>query len=142
MAVIEFNSTTFLAAFPAFEYVPVPTLEMYWGFATDFIPNIPQCNTSLQVQTRYLNLMTAHICALAELTNKGENTGITTQASVDKISVTLQPPPEKTQWQWWLNQTPYGQQLLALLQVQSAGGWYVGGSPERLGFRGWGGRFG
>jgi hypothetical protein len=47
----------------------------------------------------------------------------------------MQPPPETNQWQWWLSLSPWGQQLLALLLVKSAGGFYIGGFPERQGFR-------
>jgi hypothetical protein len=63
-------------------------------------------------------------------------------ASVDKVSVTLTPPPVKSQWQWWMSLTPRGAQLLALLKSKAAGGLYVGGLPaERAAFRKAGGVF-
>jgi len=138
---IEFDLNAFRAAFPAFIDTPPATLSMYWDFATDFISNEIQCGTKLSVQTRYINLMTAHLAGLSCMQSAGDTPGVVIGATIDKISVTLQPPPERNEWQFWLNQTPYGRQLLALLQVQSAGGFYVGGAPERMGFRGFGGGF-
>lgn len=138
---IQIDVDSFKTAFPVFSKVPGPTIELYFGFATDIMTNEPQCGVSTQIQTRWLYLMTAHLLAINLQVLAGNNPGIVTQASIDKISVTMQPPPERNQWQWWLNQTPYGQQLLALLQAQSAGGFYVGGTPERTAFRGFGGRF-
>lgn len=141
MAAIVFVPADFKAAFSAFANTANPALEMNFGFATDIISDFAPCGTSDQVQTRYLYLMTAHISALSVLIAAGESGQIVTGATIDKVSVTLQPPPEKNQWQWWLNQTPYGQQLLAILQAQSAGGFFIGGTPERAGFRSFGGRY-
>ena len=41
----------------------------------------------------------------------------------------------KNQWQYWLNSTEYGKQLLAILQAQSVGGLYAPGGAGRAGFR-------
>jgi hypothetical protein len=68
-------------------------------------------------------------------------------ANIDKVNVSLTPPPLKNQWQWWLSISPWGQQLWALLQVNSVGGHYIGGSPVLSGFAnapfrgGWGGGY-
>lgn len=142
MAAIIFDPADFKAAFPAFANSANVQLEMYFDFATDIISDFAPCGTSDKIQTRYLYLMTAHLTQLAVLIAAGESGQIVTGATIDKVSVTLQPPPEKNQWQWWLNQTPYGQQLLAILQAQSAGGFFIGGTPERAGFRRFGGYFG
>jgi len=56
--------------------------------------------------------------------------------SVDKTSVTLVAPPgADNQFKYWLNQSPYGQALLALLSVQSAGGFMGGFTAPRGGIR-------
>lgn len=89
-----------------------------------------------------LNLLTAHIGAISILIAAGQTPVIETSAGIDKIRVTVQPPPDKTQFGWWLDTTGYGQMLNALLQSVTAGGTFVGGSPIRAGFRGPGGRFG
>jgi hypothetical protein len=139
MAVISFDKEAFITAFPVFKNIPPPDLELYWDFASQFISDTIQACTKLSVQTRYLQLMTAHLLQLNSNIEDGNTPGVVIGATIDKVSVQIQPPPEKNQWQYWLNQTPYGQQLLALLQVQSVGGFYIGGSPERLAFRGPGG---
>lgn len=140
MAVLEFDVNAFWAAFPAFQQTPIVELQSYWDSATLFVSDQTWCPTS-PLRPRYINLMTAHLAALACLIAAGDSGGIVTGATIDKISVTLQPPPEVDQFQWWLNQTPYGQQLLALLQVQSVAGFYVGGGPELSSFRKGYGRF-
>ena len=93
-----------------------------------------------------IDLMTCHLLFLEDaiLKGKGTNTaaGLVTGASVDKVSVTLTPPPVKSQYAWWLSLSPRGAQLLALFKTKTAGGFYVGGTPpERDAFRKAGGVF-
>lgn len=97
----------------------------------------------LEGECRYraLTLLTAHLAALGVLIAAGQVPGLVQTATVDKVSVSLTPPPILTQFQWWLSLTPYGQQLLALLQVASVGGIYIGGLPEISAFRKVGGIF-
>lgn len=143
MAVIGFDLKAFYAAFPAFQQTPAQRLNEYWNMATGFISNqVWGCRGNVARQTQYLNLMTAHLAAINDMIASGQTPGVVIQATIDKISVTMQPPPEKDQFQWWLNTTPYGQQLLVMLQMNSVGGWFIGGSPVRAGFRGGSGRRG
>lgn len=96
-----------------------------------------------------LNLVTAHILFLmAPQTGSasggsvsGGAGGIVTSATVDKVSVSMSPPPFSDSWDYWLSQTPYGLQFLALLSKASVGGFYFGGLPERLPIRKVGGIF-
>jgi hypothetical protein len=135
MAAVEFDINGFRAAYPAFAQTDPVALNMYWSTAGIYInPNIYNC-TNVTLLTQYLNLMTAHLAALSCLIAAGEAPGFVTSATVDKVTVAIQPPPETNQFQWWLNLTPYGQQLLALLQVQAVGGFYAGGLPELSAFR-------
>lgn len=94
---------------------------------------------SLKNQTLALNLMVAHLLALStqigNTPRPPKTPGLKQAATIDKVSVTLTPPPVRTQWQWWLSLTPYGQQLLALLQVASAGGFFYGARPVLPAFR-------
>lgn len=92
-----------------------------------------------------LQLMLAHLLALDVILKAGGSytgqAGIVTQATIDKVTVALAVPPYGTDnWRYWLNLTPYGQQLLALLSAQAVGGFFFpGGPPERDAFRkGWG----
>lgn len=147
MAVVVFDPTTFRAQFPQFTSVtlyPNAQLQMYFDTAEEFISNrdnLTACGCgsgSLRPKklALALNLMTAHLAALGIQAAAGETTGLLQSATIDKVSVSLTPPPNKNQWQWWLNQTPYGQQLLALLAVASVGGYYFGGNPVLPAFRG------
>lgn len=144
MATIAFDPTVFRALFPAFSDTtayPDIVLQLYWDTGTAYINDeetVVYCGgMSVAQQTLALNYMAAHLAALNALIAAGETPGIETSSSIDKISVTMQPPPAKTQWQWWLNTTPYGAQLLALLSALSVGGLYFsgGGFSPKLAFR-------
>lgn len=145
--VIDFDIAYFRKAFPAFANPAAfsdEMLQMYWDWATYYVsdvnygwlsnlnsptnPAVPGRSPGY-ARSRAIQLMMAHLLQLQVLNAAGQQGGIVTQATVDKVSVGLEPPPIPNQWQWWLNGTPYGQQLLALLQVKSAGGFYNGGVP-------------
>jgi hypothetical protein len=143
MATLQYNDQTFRAQFPEFANTttyPVATIAMQWSMATGYI-SADTCvgwweGINLNQQTNALNLMTAHLLFINTQAMMGQDTGVMTGSSIDKISVQLQAPPEMNQWQWWLNQSPYGKQLLALLQIAAAGGrFYSSGAPVRYAFR-------
>jgi hypothetical protein len=142
MNCIYYNDATFRALFPAYANTttyPQATLQGYWNSATCYISDkAGGCyygGLSLKEQTNACNLMTAHIAYIMGLIAAGQTPYIATAAGIDKISLTLAPPPIKNQWQYWLNTSPYGQQLLALLDVAGVGGFYVSTSPPgRAGF--------
>ena len=142
-AAVTFNPAAFRVAYPAFAGDPPSsaTLQAYFDSACGYITNeYPQCTGMTIAQlTLALNLMTAHLAAIAALIAAGTTPGQITQATEDKISVTITPPPNKDQWQWWLGTTPYGQQLLALLLAASVGGFYIGGRRENTALRRGGG---
>jgi len=117
-------------------------LQAYWDWATCYISDCDYGYLSGACRYYAIELMVAHLAQLNIIIAAGEIPGQVIGASISKISVTLQGAPNPNQWEWWLNQTPYGQQLLALLQAASVGGFFIGGSPERLAFRNVGGCFG
>lgn len=85
-------------------------------------------------------LLTAHILALRAASEAGNTTsGAIQSASIDKISVSFAAAPVGDGWTHWLNLSPFGMQFLALSRACSSGGLYVGGLPERAGFRSVGG---
>lgn len=139
MSTIQFNYQAFITGYTQFSndvLFPQATLQLYWNDATTLISaNTATCGLTVQQRTRALNLMTAHLAVLNAQAAAGQNTGLMQGASIDKISVQLTPPPEINQWQWWLNQTQYGQQLLALYQMAAAGGFFVGGYPTTFTLR-------
>jgi hypothetical protein len=147
MTAVVFDATAFRAQNPAYAdptAYPDATLQQYWNNATNYISdaNSGVLGALVDAQLQFaINLMTAHLLFLSGLVLRGVSPGFVTQSTIDKISVSLQAPPEKNQWQWWLNLSPYGQQLLAMLQARSAGGFYIGGLPELGAFRKVGGTF-
>lgn len=142
MPCINYNDTAFRILFPAYANTttyPASMLQAYWDTATAYVSNRNGgCYTgglTLAQQTLALNQMTAHLVYLAGLIALGQTPGVMVGATIDKISITLEPPPAPNQWQYWLQTSPYGQQLLALLQVASAGGFYISTAvPGRAGF--------
>lgn len=145
-----YTDADFRAQFPYFSDVncyPTATLQMWFGLAGDYISN-QNYGIMRDGQRQYaLYLMTAHLQFISDGINSPDNadgsaSGIVTQARVDKTQVTIQAPPGKTAFAYWLNQSPYGQQLLALLSMLAVGGFYGGGRPELAAFRRVGGFFG
>lgn len=145
MTNIAFDPAAFRAAFPYFVNAmtfPDATLQAFFDTATAYVTpeeGVPGCwpgGWTLAQQTLGINLMTAHIGFMFNSAATNQPTGIMVSASIDKIRVEVKPPPIQngSMFQWWLAQSPYGAQLLALLGVLAAGGRYIGGSPERSGF--------
>lgn len=135
-----FNVTSFRAQFAEFSNAttyPDGTLSAYFTMATSYVTPTDSVFGLLSgdVLQLALDLMTAHLAKSFSLLNAGQTTVMVQGSTEGSVSVSLTPPPNKNAWQWWLGTTGYGMQLRALLEVQSAGGYYFGGLPERAGFR-------
>lgn len=147
MSTITLDPAAFRALFPQFAdpaKFPDAALSIQFGAATGYVSADTYGDMTVGARTNALYLMLAHLMAIGVIiaqNNYQGQVGIVTGAVVDHVQITLTPPPVKSQWQWWLNTTPYGAQLVALLQAQAAGGFYVGGLPERAAFRKVGGIF-
>ena len=83
----------------------------------------------------------AHLLYIRDQVNSGNNIGVITQASEGDVSVSLASPVVDDEWHYWFNSSPFGRELITLLGVQSVGGFYAGGNPERKAFRKAGGVF-
>jgi hypothetical protein len=141
---ITLDIAAFRALFTAFANTttyPDATITMFWDTATNYVSNADYGELNGSSREYALQLMTAHLLALQAIVNRGQTPSMVNSSTIDKISVSLTVAPVKNQWQWWLNLTAYGQQLLALLQVKAVGGLYIGGLPERAAFRKVGGIF-
>ena len=145
MTTIAFNVALFRQQFPAFASettYPDATLQVYFTTGSCFVSTQDYGCLSGDCRVLALNAMTAHLCRLNEMIVAGNQPGVVTSSSVGSVSVSLTPPPFGTsEWSYWLNQTPYGQQVQVLLEQSAVGGLYVGGSCERQGFRKYGGVF-
>ena len=140
-----FDVSNFRGLFPAFAdttVYPDDTLSAYWDRASVMIypyDNWLISNGKLQYA---LDLLTAHIAAMATQIQNGNGAGGPVQSATEgSVSVSMLAPPAKDFWQFWLSKTPYGQELLALLEALCAGGFYCGGSPEGSAIRDVGGLF-
>ena len=131
---MAFELSVFREMYPQFEAVSDAAVTAAAGQANCYIDS-----TCADDCTIYL--MVAHLLQLAANIAAGTPSGQITSASIDKVSVTVAQAPGTDSYRYWLNGTPYGQQLLALLARCSAGGLYVGGLPERAAFRSVGGVF-
>ena len=145
---IAFDPVAFRVLFPQFASpttFPTVKLQADFDLATAYVSADTYGDMPVAARTQALNLMTAHLLALGVIIAQGNYSGqpgIVQSSSVGDVAVTLTPPPPvRSQWRWWLNTTPYGAQLVALLEMQSAGGFFVGGLPERAAFRKVGGVF-
>ena len=139
MTCIQFNYATFVQYYAQFKdsvAYPEQTLQLYWNKATTYVSNnLAARGLSPQQREEALNLLTAHLAVLYGQAASGQQTGLIQGATIDKISVQLTPPPLNNMWDWWLAQTQYGQQYLALMQIAAVGGFFVGGYPTTFSLR-------
>ena len=135
--------------FPAFANISDGQIEGYWDVATTIISPWESCLLNDGRLTIALNYLTAHIAYMATQPPAGgagpggvpPAGGVVTGVVVDKIQIQMAAPPTRDGWSYWLATSPYGQALWAFLSAWSAGGFYIGGRPERAAFRKVGGRF-
>lgn len=137
-----FDVTAFRLQFPAFADPTIYSdvlLQSYWDLGTCFCSdkNWGRLNNNCRLQA--LNYLTAHFAqffATAATDNYQGLNYIPTAATVDKVTIALNPPPSVDQLQWTLNTTVYGQTYLALLRAKAVGGFtIIVGPPERNSFR-------
>lgn len=144
MATIVFDVDAFRAQFPGLFPDPPNTdafIEIFWDAAICYVSNSTVGSLSEACRRQVLNLVTAHLITLMESSVAGNQPGFVTSASIDKISVSIAAPTNKSAFQFFLNQTPFGIQAYAMLFAASAGGFYSGGRNELGSFRRSGGIF-
>lgn len=138
MAQHTLDITAFRLLFPAFADAtkfPDASIQIWWTMATVYINDYDNCLISGNTLQMTLNLMTAHLAQSFAMIAAGQVTAPVTGATEGSVAVTLQAPPSKSGWQFWLSTTPYGLQLWALLSSLLVGGLTIGGAPESSGFR-------
>lgn len=134
------------AAFPAFSDTtkyPDAMLNNCIVFAGSFISDkykVFNDSLDLNARTLALELMACHIAFL--LTSAQESasaggegaasvSGTVVSARIADVSVSTTVPDDNGKLSWYLNQTPYGQQLNALLAIHVSPIYY-GGSNQRV----------
>jgi len=146
MTTLTFDVALFRAQFPEFAdpaQYPDALLQGYWDIAICYISDEDYGCLTGACRQLALNQLVAHLARINKMIADGNGTdpGFVSSATIDKVSVTRMTPPQRDQWYWWLNQTPYGAQLLALLEANAVGGFYIGGGPELGAFRRAGGSY-
>ena len=145
---IELDVDAFRAQFVQFKNTNCFTADLiqgWWDTAANFTSTWPdQIVGTCGQRVLACNLTTAHIGYLYNAIAQGQPLGVLTDAQIDKVRVGLKPPPinDQSMFQYWMAQSPYGVQLLALFNTMTVGGIYIGGLPERDAFRRVGGGFG
>lgn len=144
MAEVIITVDDWRAAFPEFaniETYPDAYLQRFLTMATAFISTR---NFRLRPSVRILaiQLMAAHLLTLAHTDAAGNaiNTDGTagttvTSASIDGVSVSMQAPLAGDAFAQWIQTTPYGRQLWALLTVNNPTGVFYVGTPRLHGIR-------
>lgn len=125
----EYTAQVFISQFPEFENAE--NIDLYINRALLYVsPWSAFCKDRKQY---VVFLLAAHLLALQGNINNGETTGgLQTGASIDKVSVSVAPPPFSDGFEYWLSQTVYGQTLLAFLDMIAAVPTFIGGSFNRV----------
>lgn len=142
-----FDVDAFRKAFPAFAnplMYPDPAILAASELAGCYIDVANSWYNCAKCQNLIWQLITAHLLVINGTVGMPgvAYSGLLTSATVGSVSVGFQANSvTQNGLTTWLGKTPYGEQLLALFARLMAGGVYIGGSPERRGFRKIGGRF-
>lgn len=137
--IIAFDATAFRAQCPAYRdptTYPDAVVQMWWDLGTQYVSNLNSGYLIDAGRRAALNYMTAHLIFINDLILQGTSPGNVVASTVDATNVTLEPPPVRSQWHYWLNQSPYGKALMALLRGRAVGGFQAGfTSNARAGIR-------
>lgn len=135
----------FKCRYPPFKDVPDDTIKNVWELSQCFSAAAKSLFDCAQCGKQFEWLLLAHLLAILGYPAAGAVTeaGIVTSATVGSVSVSLgRISSSKSSFLQWLNKTPWGEILSALLgSISKAGPHYIGGSPEGRSFRKWGGRW-
>lgn len=137
---MTFDTAAFRAALPAFQDASTPVIDVW----VDIVQGSSMASWFACAPQTQQQLIVAHIGYLltnANTVGNSQGGGAVVSGTEGSVSASFVPPPVKTGLEYYLSGSVYGQMLWAMLNVQSAGGVYVGGLPERRAFRKVGGTF-
>ena len=103
--------------------------------ATAYISTVNHGLLCNEKRCNAIYLFAAHLSQLTYQNRQNQSSGgagMVASASVDGVSVNYVQIPNMSQWDYWLNLTPYGAELLFLLNTLTAVPTYHGGSFERV----------
>jgi len=125
----------FKLQFPEFNAIADGTVQLQLDTAQEYVSNQDYGYITGNKRIYAINLVAAHLLKISLAIASGQPIQAVLSATEGAVTVNFVPPPVKNGWQWWLNATPYGQSLLAMLSAASAGGWYAGAASNRAGIR-------
>lgn len=137
MASVNVNIAEFRQRFPAFSDTTKYSddyVQMMLDTAQLYISPEENCLVKPEIIKQMIYLMTAHLLSLNIALASGDSSagGQIASASVGGVSVSKAIPNNRTDFEYFLNSTGYGMQLLALLSLQSVVGIYIGGQKENV----------
>lgn len=125
----EYTEQAFIGQFP--EFAEAQNIELYIDRALLYFDR--HCWFCKNRKQYAVFLLAAHFLALQDNINSGENAGgIQTGASIDRVSVSIAPPPFSDATDYYFNQTVYGQEFLAFLDMIAVLPGFIGGSFNRV----------
>lgn len=137
MANVTVTVAEFRQMFPAFSDTTKysdTTIQIQLDTAQLYISPEENCLVSSAVLKQMIYLLTAHLLSINTALANGDMSagGQVASASVGGVSVSKAIPKNRTDFEYFLNSTGYGMQLLALLNLQSVVGIYFGGQKENV----------
>lgn len=114
-------------------------IETKWDIATCYISDLNCGQLKNNCRQYAIFLMMAHLIYIDDRIAANVKTDPLASVTEGKVSASFAVPPSSGSWEYWLGQSPYGQQLTSILSAAAAGGYYVGGSNVTAGFRDAGG---
>lgn len=124
---------------------PDALLLSYWNFSLNFCSEKINIFAQISSQQLILNLFIAHFIYINHKLNRKDLPVVLASSSAGAESASFTPPPVgNSPFRYWLSTSPYGNQILGILDLLGVGGILIGGSPEKSAFRnasnclGWG----
>lgn len=132
---ILISAEEFKQGFPEFADTLDSDIDMYIEESTCYISNKYTGDISVNCRGLMIKLMTAHLLSLSANNNggiaNGAVAGQVVNATIEQVHVSVALPKNSNPFQYFLNQTSYGQRLLALIQTKITSIYY-GGSFQRV----------
>ncbi|WP_321905130.1 DUF4054 domain-containing protein [Paraburkholderia tropica] len=137
---MTFDPVAFQNAFPAFSSTPTAAITTW----ANIVEQSPMQSWFCTAPTTQQQLIVAHVGYLltnASSIDNSQGGGAVVSATEGSVSASFVAPPVRDGLEYYLSGSTYGQMLWAMLNVQAAGGAYIGGLPERSAYRKVGGVF-
>ena len=135
---VEITTGEFRSRFPVFNNETThteDTIQAMLNTAVLYISPKPNRYVDECTLKQMIYLMAAHLTVQNNNAAAGNiEGGLVQSASVGGVSVSKALPRAATNnnFDYWLTQSIYGQQLLALIKLQANVGIYIGGTPENV----------